>query len=164
MFGRDKKPVMPTRDEALPGRDEPLAVPDAHFVNGNPLKGPFPSNLREAVFGLGCFWGAERRAVDDFKTLLNLGADKIVVNTAALETPDLITAASRLFGSQCVVIGIDSREENGDYFVYQYTGDPEKTTAAQRKTIVRAVQQNPALLSRLLNRQLHINGWSKIEM
>ena len=60
MFGRDKKLAMPTRDEALPGRDEPLAVPDAHFVNGNPLKGPFPSNLREAVFGLGCFWGAEQ--------------------------------------------------------------------------------------------------------
>ena len=61
MFGRDKKLTMPARDEALPGRDEPLAVPEAHFVNGNPLRGPFPEHLREAVFGLGCFWGAERR-------------------------------------------------------------------------------------------------------
>ena len=61
MFGRDKKLTLPTKDEALPGRDRPLAVPETHFVNGNPLRGPFPEHLREAVFGLGCFWGAERR-------------------------------------------------------------------------------------------------------
>lgn len=52
---------MPNRDDALPGRDEPMVVPAAHFVNGNPLRGPFPENLSQAVFGLGCFWGAERR-------------------------------------------------------------------------------------------------------
>ena len=39
----------------------PMAVPDSHFVNGNPISGPFPANLEQAVFGLGCFWGAERR-------------------------------------------------------------------------------------------------------
>ena len=61
MFGRDNKLTLPTEDTALPGRDQPLAVPEAHFVNGNPLQGPFPAHLREAVFGLGCFWGAERR-------------------------------------------------------------------------------------------------------
>ena len=61
MFGRDKKLTLPTKDEALPGRDQPLPVPETHFVNGNPLRGPFPEHLREAVFGLGCFWGAERR-------------------------------------------------------------------------------------------------------
>ncbi len=61
MFGNHKKLAMPTRDEALPGRDQAVSVPDAHFVNGNPLKGPFPGHLREAVFALGCFWGAERR-------------------------------------------------------------------------------------------------------
>jgi peptide-methionine (S)-S-oxide reductase len=48
--------------EALPGRSAPLfAVPERHFVNGNPLVGPFPRGLEQAVFGLGCFWGAERR-------------------------------------------------------------------------------------------------------
>ena len=52
---------MPTREEALPGRAEAMTVPDRHFVNGNPLKAPFPDHLRQAVFGLGCFWGAERR-------------------------------------------------------------------------------------------------------
>jgi peptide-methionine (S)-S-oxide reductase len=61
MFGRHKKATLPTRDEALPGRDEPLTVPASHFVNGNPLEGPFAPHLERAVFGLGCFWGAERR-------------------------------------------------------------------------------------------------------
>jgi peptide-methionine (S)-S-oxide reductase len=53
--------MMPNRDEALPGRDEPMAVPAAHFVNGNPMQGPFEEYLSRAVFGLGCFWGAERK-------------------------------------------------------------------------------------------------------
>jgi len=53
--------LMPTPDQTLPGR--PAAIPTAatHFVNGNPLKPPFPAGLEEAVFGLGCFWGAERK-------------------------------------------------------------------------------------------------------
>lgn len=51
---------MPDRDKALPGRDTPMLVPDAHFVNGHPLVPPFPDGLQQAVFGMGCFWGAER--------------------------------------------------------------------------------------------------------
>ena len=51
---------MPTPEEALPGRDTPLAVPSAHAVNGAPLRGPFPG-YEMAAFGLGCFWGAERK-------------------------------------------------------------------------------------------------------
>jgi peptide-methionine (S)-S-oxide reductase len=50
---------MPTAAEALPGRDESMPVPARHFVNGNPIKGPFPG-LSQAIFGLGCFWGAEK--------------------------------------------------------------------------------------------------------
>jgi peptide-methionine (S)-S-oxide reductase len=50
---------MPTPAEALPGRHEPMPVPARHFVNDNPLKGPFPG-LSQAIFGLGCFWGAEK--------------------------------------------------------------------------------------------------------
>ena len=57
-------------------------------------------------------------------------------NTAKeAEFAELITELARRFGSQCVVIGIDSREEDSGWFVYQYTGDPDKTTAAQRKTL-----------------------------
>ena len=52
---------MPTQREALPGRDEAMPVPEHHFVNGNPLVGPFDERLQQAVFALGCFWGAERR-------------------------------------------------------------------------------------------------------
>jgi peptide-methionine (S)-S-oxide reductase len=56
-----KKAVMPEQQEALPGREAPLKVPDTHFVNGNRIVAPFPAGLSEAVFGLGCFWGAERK-------------------------------------------------------------------------------------------------------
>ena len=56
-----KPAAMPTREEALPGRDTPLAVPERHAVLGTPLRGPFPDGLQQAMFGMGCFWGAERR-------------------------------------------------------------------------------------------------------
>jgi peptide-methionine (S)-S-oxide reductase len=56
-----KKAEMPTADRALPGRPAPtFAVPDEHFVNHNRIKAPFPAGLEQAMFGLGCFWGAER--------------------------------------------------------------------------------------------------------
>jgi peptide-methionine (S)-S-oxide reductase len=58
LFGR--KDQMPRPDEALPGRFEKMPVPAAHFVNGHPLQPPFPDGLEQAMFGLGCFWGAER--------------------------------------------------------------------------------------------------------
>ena len=86
------------------------------------------------------------RTVADAEDVLNKGADKISINTPALADPSLITALAKRFGSQCVVIGIDSREEDEDYFVYQYTGDPDKTTAAERKTLdwVREIQERGA--------------------
>tara|TARA_R110002072_G_scaffold89232_3_gene199851 strand:- start:32035 stop:32670 length:636 start_codon:yes stop_codon:yes gene_type:complete len=52
---------MPTQETALPGRSESMPVPAEHFVNGNQLHGPFPAHMQTAVFGMGCFWGAERR-------------------------------------------------------------------------------------------------------
>jgi cyclase len=75
------------------------------------------------------------RSVADAEDVLNKGADKISINSPALAKPALITELARRFGSQCVVIGIDSREEHHNYFVYQYTGDPGKTIAAQRLTL-----------------------------
>lgn len=55
------KTRLPTAAEALPGRGEEMPVPPAHHVNGHPLKGPWPAGMETAVFGLGCFWGAERK-------------------------------------------------------------------------------------------------------
>jgi peptide-methionine (S)-S-oxide reductase len=60
MFGFDKT-SMPGRGSALPGRDVGMPVPDAHFVNGNPLIPPYPEGMQRAMFGMGCFWGAEKR-------------------------------------------------------------------------------------------------------
>jgi peptide-methionine (S)-S-oxide reductase len=61
LFDIRKKHTLPTADTALPGRDEPMPVPERHFVNGNTLTGPFPDCLEQAMFGMGCFWGVERR-------------------------------------------------------------------------------------------------------
>ena len=75
------------------------------------------------------------RSIGDAEDILLKGADKISINSPALARPQLIGDLAQRFGSQCIVIGIDSRAENGDYFVYQYTGDPDKTAAAQRHTL-----------------------------
>lgn len=56
-----KKMKLPGREDALPGRVEPIATAETHFVNGHPLKPPFPEGLETAIFGMGCFWGVERR-------------------------------------------------------------------------------------------------------
>jgi peptide-methionine (S)-S-oxide reductase len=57
MFGKTE---LIDADRALPGRDTPMQVPATHFVNGNPIAGPFPEGIETAVFGMGCFWGAEK--------------------------------------------------------------------------------------------------------
>jgi peptide-methionine (S)-S-oxide reductase len=61
MFGGGRKTDLPGPHEALPGREARMPVPARHYVNGNPLQPPFPNGLEVAMFGLGCFWGAERR-------------------------------------------------------------------------------------------------------
>ena len=61
MWGSRAKLAMPSREKALAGRAERMPVPDAHYVNRHPLTPPFPAGLEMAMFGLGCFWGAERK-------------------------------------------------------------------------------------------------------
>ncbi len=61
MFGFRKKLSLPTASEALPGRATAIPTAERHFVNGRPLKGPYPDGLQSLVVGLGCFWGAERK-------------------------------------------------------------------------------------------------------
>ena len=61
MFFMRKSPVLPTAADALPGRTQPIPTAPTHFVNGRRLLPPYPAGLEQAVFGLGCFWGAERK-------------------------------------------------------------------------------------------------------
>lgn len=61
IFGLGKKLTLPSKEEALPGRAESIPVTSRHFVNSNPLQPPFPEGMEMAMFGLGCFWGAERK-------------------------------------------------------------------------------------------------------
>ncbi|HEY5665487.1 MAG TPA: imidazole glycerol phosphate synthase subunit HisF [Gammaproteobacteria bacterium] len=75
------------------------------------------------------------RSVADAEIVLNFGAEKISVNTPALENPGLIDQLVRRFGSQCIVIGVDSLMRDGDYHVYRNTGDPDRTRAAERRTL-----------------------------
>lgn len=74
------------------------------------------------------------RSVEIAEKVLNAGADKISINSPALENPDLIRECSQIFGRQCVVIGIDSQWVDDEYYVYQYTGDVKKTINSRRKT------------------------------
>ena len=86
------------------------------------------------------------RSIEDAEAVLNAGAEKISVNSPALADPALIDRLSRRFGVQCVVLGIDSQRIEGDYRVYQYTGDTSRTRVTARRTLdwVREAQERGA--------------------
>lgn len=86
------------------------------------------------------------RSVADAEELLHAGADKISVNSPALERPELIDELSKRFGSQCVVAGVDSRRDGDDWWVYQYTGLVEKTVSSKRRMLdwIKEVQERGA--------------------
>lgn len=75
------------------------------------------------------------RTLEDARRILNFGADKISVNSPALERPEFITELANAFGTQCVVVGIDSMREGDALSVYQYTGDETKTVKSKRDTM-----------------------------
>lgn len=86
------------------------------------------------------------RSVADAEAVLGEGAEKISINSPALADPDLINRLATRFGSQCVVAGIDSQTRDGDYHVYQFTGDPTRTRDTARRTLdwVREAQERGA--------------------
>ena len=75
------------------------------------------------------------RSVDQAAACLDNGADKVSINSPALERPELISEIAERLGSQCVVVGVDSRREDGDYVVHKYTGDPDARRLAGRRTM-----------------------------
>ena len=83
MFSLRKKAEMPSAADALPGRESPIATAGTHFLNGNALKGPYPQGYAKAIFGMGCFWGAERKFWE-----LGEGIHVTAVGYAAGHTPN----------------------------------------------------------------------------
>lgn len=75
------------------------------------------------------------RSADQAAACLDNGADKVSINSPALERPELITEMADRLGSQCVVVGVDSRREDGEYVVHKYTGDPDARRLAGRRTM-----------------------------
>ena len=75
------------------------------------------------------------RCIEDAKVILNDGADKISINSPALERPEFISELATIFGTQSIVVGIDSRREDHKWQVYQYTGDATKTVRSKRNTV-----------------------------
>ncbi len=86
------------------------------------------------------------RTLADAEIVLNHGAEKISVNTPALERPELVDELVGRFGSQSIVVGVDSLARDGEYQVHQYTGDPSRSRSSRRSTLdwVREVQERGA--------------------
>lgn len=121
------------------------ASPDGRTVDRN-----WVNRVAEVLDIPFCVAGGIRN-LEDAETVLNLGADKISINSPALENPELIEILARRFGSQCVVVGVDSLAiepsddsgdrhgprpaEGPDYAVYQYTGNPDRSQASGRRTL-----------------------------
>ena len=82
------------------------------------------------------------RSIQDAEEVLNFGADKISINSPALADPDLVNRLARRFGSQCVVVGVDSHEESGSYYVYQFTGDPEVQDRGAGEIVLNCMNQD----------------------
>jgi len=96
----------------------------AHWVNQVAMELNIPFTVAGGI-----------RSVEKARSILNAGADKVSVNSPALENPALINQLSEAFGSQCVVVGIDSQWVDDDDYVYQYTGDETTSKNSQRKTL-----------------------------
>ncbi len=116
------------------GADELVFYDIAASARGDTVEPEWVSAVARVIDIPFCVAGGIR-TVDDARARLFAGADKISVNSPALETPEIIGDLADEFGSQCVVVGVDSKVVDGEWVVHQYTGDPEKTQLAGRKTM-----------------------------
>ena len=119
------------RDE---GADELVLYDITASAEGRTVDYNWVSQIARALDIPFCVAGGIRSAEQAVKCL-NSGADKVSINSPALERPDLINELAEMAGSQCVVVGIDSREMDDDYYVHQYSGDPDKIRQAGRRTL-----------------------------
>ncbi len=119
------------RDE---GADELVFYDITASSDGRMVDRQWIARVAEVIDIPFCVAGGIRTA-DDARAILANGADKISINSPALENPDIIDALAKEFGNQCIVVGIDSKKQDGDYRVYQYTGDAAKTIETRRNTL-----------------------------
>ena len=119
------------RDE---GADELVLYDITASSEGRTVDYNWVSQIARALDIPFCVAGGIRSAEQAVRCL-NSGADKVSINSPALERPELINELAEMAGSQCVVVGIDSRESGGDYIVHQYSGDPDKMRTVGRRTL-----------------------------
>lgn len=122
------------RRYAQEGADELVFYDISASPSGKVVEPEWVSKVAQAIDIPFCVAGGIRR-LDQARARLFAGADKISINSPALENPDFIDELAREFGSQCVVIGMDSRKVNGRYCLHQYTGDPDKMQQAKAQTL-----------------------------
>ncbi|WP_412546134.1 imidazole glycerol phosphate synthase subunit HisF [Maricaulis sp. MIT060901] len=122
------------RRYAQEGADELVFYDIAASTRGETVEPAWVSAVARVIDIPFCVAGGIK-SVDDARARLFAGADKISINTPALQNPSLVDKLAAEFGSQCVVVGIDSREIDGAWRVHQFTGDPDKTQEANRKTL-----------------------------
>jgi cyclase len=122
------------RRYCLEGADELVFYDITASPDGRTVDRSWVSQVAAVIDIPFCVAGGIRN-IATAEAVLRQGADKISINTPALENPSLIDELVTRFGSQCIVLGVDSREIDGQYLVYRNTGDPEKTTAADRTSV-----------------------------
>ena len=169
MFMFKKSSDMPAKSEALPGRPSPIRTASQHFVNGNPLEGPYPRGFETAIFGMGCFWGAERKFWE-----LGDGIHVTAVGYAAGHTPNPLyeeVCSGRTGHNEVVLVVYDPKKisfekllmtfwENhdptqgmrqGNDVGTQYRSGIYTTTPAQKK----AAEESKAMFGRALAAKRH---------
>jgi len=122
------------RRYAQEGADELVFYDIAASTRGETVEPAWVSAVARVIDIPFCVAGGIK-SVDDARARLFAGADKISINTPALQNPNLVDKLAAEFGSQCVVVGIDSRVIDGAWRVHQFTGDPDKTRQANRETL-----------------------------